>query len=413
MKLLKPVWVWKSRSEYLRKIYEKISLNAVKKITSEKELVEIASVASSLLVREVAIQAVTTPTILFEVSKNPHFLDTVRLCAAKKIKNQIDIYLILVSFHRTGYLHKEILRLLTDENLLAKIVCDPREKFQHSLALRQITNLSLLENIAKNSSNSSICCYAVEKLTNQSVLSEIAETSFSKDVRRSAVEKITDQAFLAHIVQTNSYYEARFMAMAKIREESQDLLVNIAQTNSLENIRITAVKKLSNPTVLAGIAQNDTSTKVRYAAIEKLTDATLLSRIAQEDAEEEIRALAVGKLTNQTLLSHILQADSSAKVRGVAARRIKDKEYFKLRCKENVHDWTSMEGCKKICTLCGVQAYNHSYVQVESRFSGLSDEEIYTTEYRCSKCGHKGETQTGAGVWVDNYDTREEGLLSK
>ncbi len=413
MKLLTPVWMWKSKNEHLSKIYEKISLKAVKKTTDDKSLVKIAAEASSYVVREAALQAITNPSLFVDVAKNHSFTDEIRLAAAKRIENQVDIYFVLRAFNKESYLLKEIMRLLIDEKLLTKIVCDPSQKFQQALALRQITSQSLLEYIFEHNKDSTLSPYVVEKLTNQSILAEIVETHRSQDVRKIAVKKIINQASLAHIVQTNSLNEIRFIALRKISEESQNLLADIAQTNTLEYIRKDAVKKLTNPTVLASVAKNDLSSMVRYAAIEKLTDEACLRCIAQEDAEDTNRALAVGKLTDQTLLGHILQADSSANVRSVAALRINDNQYFKLRCKENVHDWAPMEGCKKVCTQCGVQAYNHSYAQIGSRFSGRSDEEIYTTEYCCSKCGHRGETQTGAGVWVDDYDTREEGVLSE
>ena len=90
-----------------------------------------------------SLYVVTNPSISVDIGKSPHFIEDIRLIVAKRTVNQIDVYLVLLSFDRTSYLSGEILCLLTDENLLTKIVLDPRQKLQQVTALFQRTNQSL------------------------------------------------------------------------------------------------------------------------------------------------------------------------------------------------------------------------------------------------------------------------------
>jgi ankyrin repeat protein len=70
-------------------------------------------------------------------------------------------------------------------------------------------------------------------------------------------------------------------------------------------VRLAAVTKLTNQTVLVKIALEDESSFVREAAVRKLTDQAVLAKIVVEDKNTSVRLQAVAKLTDQNVLAKI------------------------------------------------------------------------------------------------------------
>ena len=158
---------------------------------------------------------------------------------------------------------------LIDQPLWTKLVLNAKDWEIRKIALNAINDQSLLENIAINDESSEVREAAVEIVANQTVLSNIAVNDVDADIRKAAMLKLDNQDLLANTA------------------------AQLALNDDIPMVRIAAVERLTDQTVLSNVAVNDELSSIRRAAILKLNDKDLLAKIAVEDTEEHVREVAL------------------------------------------------------------------------------------------------------------------------
>lgn len=112
------------------------------------------------------------------------------------------------------------------------------------------------------------------------------------DVRLAAVRKITDQAVLAELATTAPVREIRLAAIRGLIDP--DALVGLARHAKGATERGAAVERLQDQQALADIARHDSSKWVRLRAANSLTDQQLIAALVSENRKELLPTLTAG-----------------------------------------------------------------------------------------------------------------------
>ncbi len=112
------------------------------------------------------------------------------------------------------------------------------------------------------------------------------------DVRLAAVRKITDQAVLAEFATTSPVREIRLAAIRGLID--QDALTNLARQAKGAVERGAAVERLKDQRTLADIARKDPSRWVRQRAANCLTDEGQIAALVAENRRELLPTLTAG-----------------------------------------------------------------------------------------------------------------------
>ena len=182
-------------------------------------------------------------------------------------------------------------------------------------AVKELEDIEILENIAKNDADCRVCEEAIKKITNQTVLEDIAKNS--------------------------PHYTSRIAAIKNPNLKNINILKIIATTDGQEYangedcypVRVEAIKKIENNSVLQGIINNsydeefkinkDMGYKYRYpiqAAIEKIDNQKTLRNIALNTNSELIFKSVCMKITNESYLIEVL-LNNNVRPSGINAAR--------------------------------------------------------------------------------------------
>lgn len=198
-------------------------------------------------------------------------------------------------------------------------------------AVRNMTDQELLSEIAVNDTSPLVRATAVKRLTDQFSLVKIAQEDESKDglVREAAIGRITDQDVLAAIAAGDDRYGkglnptvfTRLRTVAAGRLVNQAVLSQVAledapadtttdnsiRTNA-RSLRMTAIERMTDQTLLAKVALEGMASDARKAAAQKLKDPAMLLKVMEESNDEELRDGAKPKL-NKAFLKASLDGD--------------------------------------------------------------------------------------------------------
>lgn len=94
---------------------------------------------------------------------------------------------------------------------------------------------------------------------------------------------------------------------------------------NIYEVRIAAVQKIDDESILADIVKNDSKRYVCKTALERINDENILADIAKNDSDYAIRKIAVGKIYDESVLKYIAENDSDSDVREAAAENLKMK----------------------------------------------------------------------------------------
>ena len=125
--------------------------------------------------------------------------------------------------------------------------------------------------------------------------------------------------------------KVRLEAIEKVIDKS--ILNRISRYDINADVRITAIEKVTDNIVLKEIAMNDKNADVRRAATKKVIDKSILNRISRYDINADVRITAIQKVTNQKVLSAIAMNDENADVRNAAVERTKSADVHKVAVK--------------------------------------------------------------------------------
>lgn len=182
-------------------------------------------------------------------------------------------------------------------------------------------------------------------------------------------------------------YEKRGLTKATT-ETDQTRLAEIVKKSKTNPIRMTALKRITDKSILMDLAENSNNDAVRNTA------QTLLATAVEKEKEEERKELELNQrkieaealrqklseiaaITDQSILVQIAKTDMDDSVKKAAARRVIDKSCF-----------TPQEKCK----LLDEHTYGSTGTLKYHSYYG-----VYMQEYKCLYCDRTAfESETGA-----------------
>ncbi len=334
--------------------------DAVQRLEESGILARIAVKDAYWAVRVVAVQKLNDPELLARIAVDDPDRD-VRVAAAVEIENQSVLEIIAANDVDPCLRIVAVLKL-DDQNLLGRIASkDDNEHVRMAAArrvndrkvmedegrwfslnvVRRITDSNVLTDLIHESRNLGVRSMALYQMNDQDLKTRIAMENVKEDVGLNAVERIDDQEWLTNAVLESPHARVRKTAMAKVTDQA--LLAVIARLTTDWDIRVAALErltaadildregmwfdpvytsKITDQTLLRKIATEAHDTYARRAAVERLDDRAMLADIAVNDGDAYVRQAAVERIDDWTLLEKIAANDIDRHVRRVAAKRI-------------------------------------------------------------------------------------------
>ncbi len=126
----------------------------------------------------------------------------------------------------------------------------------------------------------------------QEACAQLARPSQPSDVRVAAIRRLTDQHLLGDLARTDKETSVRLAAIRSLID--QDILVQVARQNRSPIERGAAIERLVDQSVLADIARKDGSRWVRRKAAYCLTDEDEVDHLMAESRKELLPTLTIG-----------------------------------------------------------------------------------------------------------------------
>ena len=140
-------------------------------------------------------------------------------------------------------------------------------------------------------------------------ITDIVRGDYSFTFQKTAIKYLTNQSVVTEIALSDEKSWIREAAVENKNLTDQSVLAEIAKTDEYYSVRRAAVKKLTDQSVLADIAKKDKDSYVREAAVEKLTDQRILAEIALSDESVAVKKAAIKNFDakNLQLLPEIVE----------------------------------------------------------------------------------------------------------
>lgn len=171
---------------------------------------------------------------------------------------------------------------------------------------------------------------ALEKYENEyrvlTALEEVALHDTNEDVRRSAVRKVTNREILADIAEYDPSELIRKMAQFGMLE--QDSLYQVIQTELNLTLRKEALHRITDDPILAEISLNEKDAAISWPAVRKIRDQFYLMEVLNKSSDQNVLIEVIEKITDQSVLvdiaRHGWKGFSSGRIRWNAIRRLSD-----------------------------------------------------------------------------------------
>jgi len=310
-----------------------LKLNEHHQPVAQAAFAEIAKNAKNQDLREIAITRLTDQTWLLNVVKNTKH-EHIRIAATEKLDEH----------HRAmaQTVRNEQIYTLAQANLVTSATsatswhqrmaaAQQLDKQHHAIAqatfadiarnaaYSQHTFFDAKEKRTKTETNApdwDLRHQAAEKLDEQhqplaqATFAGVAKNAMYWVVRESAMKKLTDQTLILDIAKTDEHLQVRLAAMERLDPQSaatQAMFTDAAKNDKHPWIRLAAIEKLHPPhhtaaqAVFADVAKNETKfPNAQRKAIKKLTDPTILTAIAKNDKNKGTREAAEKRLAELT-----------------------------------------------------------------------------------------------------------------
>jgi hypothetical protein len=194
-----------------------------------------------------------------------------------------------------------------------------------------------------------------------------------------AVKEITDQAILIRVILEVQWERPRLEAISKITDET--ILADIAKKDA-EDVGDAVIDKLVSQTVLTDVAKNSNNGTVRVRAVKKLTDLSLLADFVQNGKPQSVCDAA-----NQRFMHLFSQGNDANKA-------------DPIKCS---HQWEYYVMCLSKCKLCGAFCYKHNYECTKLDTWNYSS----SSSHQCKNCGHRASAYENAYHPEQDSDTRQ------
>jgi hypothetical protein len=208
---------------------------------------------------------------------------------------------------------------ITDQRILYKVINDDVDYHVKIAAFDKITDQNLINKLAVECVSKDIRLEALKKVADQNVLFKIAlkDVSYSyslmdnnNEVKMAALNRITDQNLINRLAFEGELSIVRFEAIIKVTD--QNLLYSFAlKENLFEKVKVTVLNRLK-PNLLAELATAYKETDKKLLIVSLLSDQNELKNIAQNNTIWEVRKAAFKKLNNNSLESLISEAKDPA-----------------------------------------------------------------------------------------------------
>ena len=156
-------------------------------------------------------------------------------------------------------------------------------------------------------------------VSDQTSLPLIARSANAQNVRLSAVCKITDQVLLADVAATTG--DDSIVAITAVnRITNREMMMDVIARAALTNVRPVTLGKIDDQAALVIVAKTNTDETVRFSATRKLKDQVVLAEIANLDASNDVRVVAALKVTDKELASLLAKHATNGDVQRIASR---------------------------------------------------------------------------------------------
>jgi hypothetical protein len=163
---------------------------------------------------------------------------------------------------------------------------------------------------------------SVESQSDPRALVKIVRKADLTDVRVAAVKKLTDQAALAEIAKDISNGKECCLTAVHMLTD-QALIIDVIKSFGDADVWEAAVGKLEDKSILSDLT-NLSAVTSRGFAVKMLEDPEIIADTAQNDPSADVRKLALCKLTDQALLLKIAKTDKDPYVRKDAVGMLAD-----------------------------------------------------------------------------------------
>ncbi len=274
---------------------------AVKKITNQEVLIDILKTDNDKWVCMEAVEKITDVNVLSEIAET-HYNDDVRLKAAVKSNNEKVLEELLLKYEDVTYTinkeYLEVLKRIDDEETLIKIAKHAKNKRFRQEAINKINNQDVLIDLAINDRNSEIREKATQRVEDKELLSEKIE-------EQKRIVKEREKYYNLDLAKNNQYHYNRESAIKKINDE--ELLEDIALNSQYSDSRSMATRKINNQERLLKLAKESDDEWVRKIAIEKINDQKILTELVQNEKDTNVRVEIIKKISNQKELLDIIR----------------------------------------------------------------------------------------------------------
>ncbi len=145
---------------------------------------------------------------------------------------------------------------------------------------------------------------ALDPADNQEILSEIVCHDGSCDLRLLALKRISDFDFMVQTAQSNSQPEVRELANKRIRQS----LSGEQATPLDESQRIAKIQQINDQKLFEYIVEKGNTGTLRKSVIEHITREALLGNLAISDNDSDIRHSAAEKISQKSTLERVFRA---------------------------------------------------------------------------------------------------------
>ncbi len=148
----------------------------------------------------------------------------------------------------------------------------------------------------------------------------LAHTNYT--IHCQAIRRATDPSVLAAVALKDESREARRIAVERITDQS--VLAKVALEDRMELVRRAAVERLSEPAALVRVAIEDDDEATQLLAVARLDDPEGLIQVVREAKTWNIRNAAIVRITDPVAMARLALDAPNPEIREAAVERIND-----------------------------------------------------------------------------------------
>ena len=145
---------------------------------------------------------------------------------------------------------------------------------------------------------------SLDKADNQAIFKEVVTSDDSSELRLLALKRITDLDVISQFAQNNTDTKVKELANKLI----QQTLSGQIESSLDDDQKIERIQQLDDQKLYEHIAENGNTTSLRKSAVEKISREALLGNLAISDSNSDIRVSAAQKLSQKSTLERVFRA---------------------------------------------------------------------------------------------------------